>query len=88
MFKIAKKDHSSSNPGWNPGSDPSSNPGSDPSSSPGSNPGSKFRYPPLKYGNFENIIQSKRRSIHNINTRSTRSAIKLTRSKLRHLKSA
>ena len=46
MFKIAEKDHCSSNPGWNPGSDPSSNPGSDSSSNPGSNPGSKFRYPP------------------------------------------
>ena len=43
MFKIAGKDHCSSNPGWNPGSDPSSDPGSDPSS----NPGSKFRYPQL-----------------------------------------
>ena len=41
MFKIAEKDHCSSNPGWNPDADPSSNPGSDPSS----NPGSKFRYP-------------------------------------------
>ena len=43
MFKIAGKDHCSSNPGWNPGSDRSSDPGSDPSS----NPGSKFRYPQL-----------------------------------------
>ena len=46
MFKIAEKDHCSSNPDWNPGSDPSSNPGSDSSSNPGSNRGSKFRYPP------------------------------------------
>ena len=37
MFKIADKDHRSSNTGWNPGSDPSSNLGS--------NPVSKFRYP-------------------------------------------
>ena len=43
-FKIAEKDHCSSNPGWNPGQDPSSDSGSDPSSDPGSNPGSKFRY--------------------------------------------
>ena len=40
MFKIAEKDHCSSNPGWNPSSDPSSNPGL--------NPGSKLSYPLLK----------------------------------------
>ena len=45
MFKIAEKDHFSSNPGWNPGSDPGSDPSSDPGSDPSSNPGSKFRYP-------------------------------------------
>ena len=37
-----------------------------------------------KYGTYENIIQSEHRAIHNMNTRSIRSAIKLTRNKSRN----